>query len=227
MMLAAAGALAGITGCAGSHAPAQTAKSPTNATKTANAAPKESSLGTSEQELEEEAIAQRDAQKQWCDYLQDLYLRAVEDETTWPSYDQCLQVMTPASPKMLKKTAECSKRALSKYEGDPFTAAYAAEVSRCGTEVLDAVAISHADLAPYVAAICGRAVACGQLAFDDCREALEAGLGSNLERAIGAINNSGRAELRACLKTVPCQELGSQITSCLEPIMDRLLWLPG
>ncbi len=53
------------------------------------------------------------------------------------------------------------------------------------------------------------------------------GLGPHLERAIGAINSRGRSHLRACLKTVACDSIGAQVTSCLEPIMDDLLWLPG
>jgi len=218
-------ALGASSGCSASQ-PTKAASTPQQAKAKAPVSQK-NEVSLSEKELEEEATEQREAQKQWCSYLQDLYMRAVEGETRWPSYDECLGAMTPASPKMLRKTAECSRQALAHFEGDPFTAEYAAEVSRCGTEVLDAVALSHAELAPYVAAICGRAVACGEVDYAECRQELESGLGKNLERAIGAINKRGRAELRVCLKTIPCRAMGAQIASCLEPIMDRLLWLPG
>jgi hypothetical protein len=51
-------------------------------------------------------------------------------------------------------------------------------------------------------------------------------LGPSLRRAIGAVNERGRTELRACLTSAACDETSEQITACLTPIMDRLLWLP-
>jgi hypothetical protein len=174
-----------------------------------------------------EARAQRDAQGAWCKYLEALYLRAAQGAKSWPRFQQCTQVTTMASPEMLQRTAQCSLKALKQFKGDPFTAEYAAEVSRCGAEALDAIVVTETDLAPFVAAICGRAATCGSVEYGECRESLEAGLGPHLERAIGAINRRGRSQLRACFKAATCEELPSQITACLEPIMDSLLWLPG
>ena len=174
-----------------------------------------------------EALEQRDAQKAWCSYLEALYLRASPDAKHWPKYEQCTNVITTAAPKLLTRTADCSMKALKTFDGDPFTAEYAAEVSRCGSDALDAMGASPTDLAPIVAVICGRAVSCGEPSYDRCRHALDESLGPNLERAIGAMNTRGRSELSACLRVASCQEVGKQVANCLEPIMDRLLWLPG
>ena len=174
-----------------------------------------------------EAREQRDAQRSWCNYLSALYLRAAEGAKAWPRYEQCIEVTTTASPKMLKRTAECSLTALQQFKGDPFTAEYAAQVSRCGADAIEAMVVTQSELAPFVATICGRMSTCGNVGYAECREGLEEGLGPHLERAIGAINTRGRAQLRACLKGAACDELGAQITSCLEPLMEGLLWLPG
>jgi hypothetical protein len=69
--------------------------------------------------------------------LQALYLRAAEGETSWPKFQECAGATTTAAPAMLQATAECSLRALDHFQGDPFTTAYAAEVSRCGAEAMD------------------------------------------------------------------------------------------
>ena len=132
-----------------------------------------------------------------------------------------------ARPEMLRRTAECSLHALEAFKGDPFTPEYAAEVTRCGAEALDAMSVSESELAPIVATLCGRVAACGEVSFNDCRDTLQLGLGPHLERALGAINTRGRTQLRACLKTAACDSIGAQVTTCLEPIMDGLLWLPG
>ena len=174
----------------------------------------------------EDEDAQRAAQHVWCKYLEALFLRSTDGARTWPRLAQCEVVRTPAAPKMLSRTAECSMAALQKFEGDPFTPEYAAEVTRCGRESLDATTISENDLAPFVAAACARAVACGSASEIDCRLGLAETLGSNLRRAIGAINPRGRAELRACLDSAACDATSEQISGCLTPIMDRLLWLP-
>jgi len=170
--------------------------------------------------------AQRTAQHAWCTYLEALYLRATDGAKTWPRLSQCNVVRTPASPAMLQRTAECSMTALRKFDGDPFTPAYAAEVTRCGRESLDATTMPSSDLAPYAKSICARATACGSATDAECREALADHLGPSLCRAIGAINERGRAELRACLDSAACDAVSEQITGCLTPIMDRLLWLP-
>ncbi len=197
---------------------------PTKPAATASVAPEL----TAEQRAERaEAAEQRSAQRSWCNYLQALYLRAAEGATTWPRYRQCTEVTTMASPALLQRTADCSLQALNAFQGDPFTPEYAAEVTRCGAEALDAMVVTQSELAPFVATLCGRVATCNHVAFDECRETLEMGLGPHLERAIGAINSRGRAQLRACLKTVGCDAIGAQVTTCLEPIMDDLLWLPG
>ena len=185
-----------------------------------SAAPLASAPAQGEQE------AQSTAQHAWCKYLEALFLRSTDGAKRWPRRAQCDAVRTPAAPAMLQRTAECSMAALEKFEGDPFTTEYAAEVTRCGRESLDATTISENDLAPFVAAACARAVACGSASEIDCRLGLAETLGSNLRRAIGAINPRGRAELRACLDSAACDATSEQISGCLTPIMDRLLWLP-
>jgi hypothetical protein len=192
------------------------------------AAKAEAPLTPAERAAAVEEQDQRTAQRAWCGYLQALYLRAADGgATSWPRYQQCTQVTTMASPQMLKRTADCSLNALQSFSGDPFTPEYAAEVTRCGSEALDAMIVTQTELAPFVATLCGRVASCGEVSFEDCRETLEMGLGPHLERAIGAINTRGRTQLRACLKTVSCDAIGAQVTTCLEPIMDDLLWLPG
>jgi hypothetical protein len=176
--------------------------------------------------LPQEEEAQSTAQHVWCKYLEALFLRSTDGSTTWPRLAQCEVVRTPAAPAMLQRTAECSLIALQKFDGDPFTPEYAAEVTRCGRESLDATTMPANDLAPFVKVICARAVACGTASEMECREAVDETLGPNLRRAIGAINKRGRAELRACLDSAACDATSQQITGCLTPIMDRLLWLP-
>lgn len=179
------------------------------------------------QPSQDEVRDQHTAQVAWCDYLQELYKRAAKGATTWPRYQQCADATTYASPKMLKQTAECSRAALQRFQGDPFTPEYAAEVSRCGAEALDRMEVTQNELAPFVSTICGRMTTCGQVEYGECRDNLQAGLGTHFERAIGAMNTKGRSQLRSCLKTVTCQDMASQITTCLEPLMEGLLWLPG
>ena len=170
---------------------------------------------------------QRAAQEAWCGYLQELYLRAAEGAGEWPRYQQCMEAQSMASPRMLRETAECSRRALANFQGDPFTVAYAAEVSRCGAEALDSAAATAPDLVPYMAAICGRVAQCEGIDAAECRQTLEEGLGPHLKRAVGAMNERGRGELRACFNALSCDDIGSQLNACIEPILDGLLWLPG
>ncbi|EYF05912.1 hypothetical protein [Chondromyces apiculatus] len=170
---------------------------------------------------------QRDAQHAWCGYLQDLYLRAAPGVARWPRFEQCLDARTMASPSMLRETAHCSSRALASFTGDPFTIAYAAEVSRCGSHALDAVAASAPDLVPYLATICSRISACDAVDHAECRDTLEDALGPHLRRAVGAMNERGRTELRTCFSAVSCTDLGDQLNACIEPLLDSLLWLPG
>jgi hypothetical protein len=174
-----------------------------------------------------ESTAQKAAQREWCTYLEALYMRAVEGAGEWPKRAECMSASTLAAPEMLQRTARCSREALDRFEGDPFTSEYAAEVSRCGAEAIDSVEASNAELTPFVAAICGRMSACGDASYAECRDSLEAGLGPHLERAVGAMNGKGRAAFRVCLSRLQCGDLGNQLVGCLEPIMDGLLWLPG
>lgn len=175
-----------------------------------------------------EAKAQRDAQRTWCAYLEALYLRAADGATSWPRFQQCTEITTMAAPEMLRRTADCSLEALRQFPGDPFTMEYASEVSRCGAMALDAMALEQSEVAPFVSAICTRASSCGQVQdFGECREHLASGIGHHLGRAVGAMNRRGREQLRSCLRTASCTELGTQISACLEPIMDALLWLPS
>ncbi|WP_437525803.1 hypothetical protein WME79_39645 [Sorangium sp. So ce726] len=209
------------SGCGGASPPAVSAKAPA---RPAQASPDgQGAPGASVEQRE-----QREAQRAWCVYLEELYQRATEQAKGWPKFDQCTQMTTMASPKMLRATSECSLAALRRFEGDPFTAAYAEEVSRCGSDAMTATTLPRADLAPYMAVLCGRLAGCGDLDYDACRQSLEDGLGPQLERAIGAMNSRGRHEVRACFGKLACGgDLGPQISACLEPIMDDLLWLPG
>lgn len=197
------------------------------ATPKAAAAPPPKPQSEEERLLRAEIDEQHAAQRTWCTYLQALYLRASAGETAWPRFGQCAAATTMASPEMLRRTADCSMRALERFVGDPFTPEYASQVGHCGNEAIESLAASENDVAPYVAAICGRANVCGGVDPGECRERLGEGLAPHLERALGAINRRGRARLRTCFRTAACQDLGSQISSCLEPIMDDLLWLPG
>jgi len=216
--LAAAAALA--AGCNGS--------TPRDAAAPAGAPAARAAAATPEQQGEEaEARDLRDAQRAWCSYLQALYLRADDTATSWPRYQQCAEATTMASPAMLRETADCSLLALQRFQGDPFTAEYAAEVSRCGVEAIEHATMSEADLAPFVTAICGRISSCEHIDPAECRQRLEAGLAPHLMRAIGSMNRRGRAQLRGCLSAVPCQDISEQISACIEPIMDDLLWLPS
>jgi len=173
------------------------------------------------------ASAERDAQRAWCNYLEALYRRASGASAKWASFDECTAVTSSASPGMLKRAADCSLAALERFKGDPFTQEYASQVSQCGREAIDAMAVSQAEVAPYVGVICERATACGHMSYDECRSGIDEGLGSVLSRALGAMNGKSRDELRACLKTASCEDLGEQISGCITPIMDRLLWLPS
>ena len=100
-------------------------------------------------------------------------------------------------------------------------------VSRCGSEALDQMVVTQTELAPFLSTICGRMTSCGQADYSDCRQKLSESVGPHLERAIGAINSKGRGQLRACLKSSTCDDIAGQISACLEPLMDGLLWLPG
>lgn len=225
--MAAAGLIAALApGCGGAPpSPAKAAAAPAPAGEAASTQGAKQAPAPRPQTPEEE---QRAAQRSWCSYLQDLYLRAAGTTSGgWPRYEQCLGARTMASPRMLRQTAECSRRALDRFEGDPFTIEYAAEVSRCGAQALDSAADTAPDLVPYVAAICGRVVECEDVDFAECRETLEAGLGPQLRRAVGAMNDRGRTELRTCFAGMTCGDIGEQMTACIEPILDSLLWLPG
>ncbi|WP_437325110.1 hypothetical protein [Sorangium sp. So ce381] len=212
------------SGCGGASTPAASVKAPARPAQASSDG--QGARGTSVEQREQRE--QREAQRAWCVYLEELYQRATDQAKGWPKFDQCTQMTTMASPKMLRATSECSLAALRRFDGDPFTAAYAEEVSRCGSEAMTATTLPRADLAPYMAVLCGRLAGCGDLDYDTCRQSLEEGLGPQLERAIGAMNSRGRHAVRACFGKLACGgDLGPQISACLEPIMDDLLWLPG
>ncbi|XXX75039.1 hypothetical protein WMF30_46035 [Sorangium sp. So ce134] len=212
------------SGCGGSRPPAASAAAAARPAPEARGGQGER-RATAEQREQRE---QREAQRAWCVYLEELYERATEQSKGWPKFEQCTRMTTMASPQMLRATSECSLAALRRFDGDPFTAAYAEEVSRCGSEAMTATTLPRSDLAPFMAVLCGRIAGCGDLDYDTCRQSLEDGLGPQLERAIGAMNARGRQEVRACFGKLACGgDLGPQISACLEPIMDDLLWLPG
>ncbi len=211
-----------VIGCA-SAPPAPVVAAPAKALSAPPAGSRAAATSTAAPPEDE---GQRGAQHAWCKYLEALYLRATDGAHTWPRLTQCELVRTPAAPAMLLRTAACSMTALQKFEGDPFTPAYAAEVTRCGRDSLEASTMLPGELAPFVQVICARAVTCGTSTEIECTDAVVAQLGMSLRRAIGAVNERGRAELRACLASAACEETSGQITACLTPIMDRLLWLP-
>jgi hypothetical protein len=170
---------------------------------------------------------ERRAQRAWCGYLDVLFRRASRDDTPWPHREACLAQTSNAAPRMLEHTASCSQHALDGFAGDPLTPAYAALVKRCGVEALDATALAPAELSPFVDVVCQRAQACDGTPYADCRAAIASPLGARLGRAIGALNDESRARLRVCLGAVGCEvQLGDRLAGCLEPIMDKLLWLP-
>ncbi|AUX25943.1 hypothetical protein SOCEGT47_064960 [Sorangium cellulosum] len=215
------GSLALALGCGGSTPPPPAAAASNAPARPAPEAADARKAGGEQRE-------QREAQRAWCEYLDALYQRATSQARSWPKFDECTRHTTMASPRMLRATSECSLAALQRFEGDPFTPEYAAEVSRCGSEAMTATTLPHADLAPFMAVLCGRVAGCGDVDYDTCRQSLEDGLGPQLERAIGAMNSRGRQQVRACFGKLACGgEIGLQISACLEPIMDDLLWLPG
>jgi len=175
----------------------------------------------------EAGAPQQRAQRTWCTYLEALYARSTKDGTSWGRLDECLAETSAASPVMLQHTAECSRQALDGFDGDPLTAEYAGKVRRCGSDAIEASALSQAELERIVATICERAAACGGGTYADCRIAFDGHMETRLGRAVGAINAESRDKLRACLRVATCDEPTSdRIGGCLEPIMDRLLWLP-
>lgn len=179
-----------------------------------------------ESSVPEASPAQRRAQAAWCAYLEALYQRATADGSKWRQLDQCNAELSTASPEMLERTAACSQKALEGFPGDPFTAEYAAEVKRCGTKVLQDLALSASDLEPYVALACQRGQGCAASDPAECRAELSAKLGAKLGRAVGALNAESRIALRQCLQAAGCQDGETRLTGCLEPILDRLLWTP-
>jgi hypothetical protein len=209
-------------GCAAPRAPAAAVRPDSVRTAPVALAPAPRSGPSSDRE----AIDQKRAQHVWCEYLQALYLRVTAGALGWPRLAECDAVKSTASPEVLTQTAECALHALNTFEGDPFTAAYAGEVSRCGVAALNAAAARSVEIEPFVGAICSRAVACGEATDLECRESFSPVLVLNLERAIGAMNRGGREQLRACLRATSCEALQGRISTCLEPILDQLLWLP-
>jgi hypothetical protein len=171
--------------------------------------------------------SQARAQHQWCAYLDALYHRATQDGTSWEQLERCNAETSTAAPEMLERTAACSQQALDGFSGDPFTEVYAAQVKRCGSTVLEAMALPAGEVEPYVVTLCERVASCGGAAVEECRSDVGGRMGQRLGRALGAINAESRIALRQCLQTAACQEVTEQVAGCLEPILDHLLWTPG
>jgi hypothetical protein len=204
-------------GCGGSAKPAPP--------KSAAKAPATRSPTFESRELPGTPEAQS-AQRAWCDYLEALYRRATPQTDAWPQRDACLHHTSSATPEMLQRTAACSHQALDGFSGDPFTPAYAAAVRRCGVEVIDALSVPTSELDPYVDTLCERASSCGPSDAIACRAEVGQRYGKKLGRAVGILNEDSRIELRRCLQTAACGDMTEQISGCLEPLLDRLLWTP-
>jgi len=167
-----------------------------------------------------------EAQRAWCEYLDALHRRAMSPSAPMPSFQKCLHARTYAAAKMLRQTAQCSRHALDQFEGDPFTREYAAAVARCGSDALDACEAERMELEPFFSIICAGMTRCSETSADECRFMLDHAMRPHLSRAVGALNDRGRAAFQACLKNMTCSEIGPQIVECLDPIMAGLLWLP-
>jgi hypothetical protein len=171
--------------------------------------------------------AQQRAQHAWCDYLETLYRRSSPSGAPWDQLGACKAHLTTASPELLERTVACSRSALQGFSGDPLTEAYAAEVRRCGAGAIAALTLPPAQIEPYLALVCERAAACGgKSSAVECASDVSARYGAKLGRVIGIINEEGRSEVRRCLRTAACQDVGDQIASCVDPVLDRLLWTP-
>ncbi len=173
-----------------------------------------------------ESSEEGEAQRAWCEYLDALHRRAMTPPAPMPSFQKCLHARTYAAPKMLRQTAQCSRQALDQFEGDPFTREYAAAVTRCGSEALDACEAERMELQPIFSTICAGVTRCGDTRVDECTFMLEHGMRARLSRAVGALNDRGRAAFQACLQNMTCADIGPQVVECLEPIMTGLLWMP-
>ena len=171
--------------------------------------------------------AQQRAQGAWCAYLEALYQRATGDGSPWRQAAQCNADTSSAAPEMLERTAACAREALEGFDGDPFTPEYAAQVKRCGTIVLETMALTTADLEPYVALVCQRGPGCDEPETPSCRTDVAQRLGPRLGRALGALNAESRVNVRRCLAASRCEAVEARIDRCLEPVLDRLLWTPG
>ncbi len=204
-------------GCGGAAKPAppQTAKAP----KAARSPTFESRESTASPEAQ-------GAQLAWCNYLEALYRRATAHGDAWDQRDACLRHTSSATPEMLQRTAACSQQALEGFSGDPFTPAYAAAVRRCGTDIIEALTVPTAELDPYITTLCERASSCGPSDAVACRAEVGERYGKKLGRAVGILNDDSRIELRRCLQNAACGDMTDQISTCLEPLLDRLLWTP-
>jgi hypothetical protein len=192
------------------------------------ASPKKSQAPTPpfESSMPEPAQAQVRAQHAWCAYLEALYHRAVMNGSAWDQLNKCNTEGSNASPEILERTAACSQKALDDFSGDPFTDAYAAEVKRCGTAALEATALEPDAVEPYITLACQRASACGKETLAECQTELTARLGHRLGLAIGALNGQSRIAVRRCLQTAACAGAEDQLSTCLDPLLDKLLWTP-
>lgn len=168
----------------------------------------------------------RHAQRVWCGYLDALYRRA-GDGRPWPRHGECLANHSNASPSMLERTASCSRHALDNLPGDPLTPEHALAVKRCGIAAIEASSLSEGETEPYLETLCRRAERCEAASYGECRSLLHGAASARLGRALGALNEGSRARIRTCLGEDACDtSFGERITTCVEPIMEGLLWLP-
>jgi hypothetical protein len=115
--------------------------------------------------------------------------------------------------------------ALTTFEGNPFTKPEYAEIAgMCGAVALDSSSSTEQELAHLTSAICSQATACGVSTRNACAYRVEASLGTHLEKVLGALNSNARSELSRCISHASCGDVAENITGCLEPIMDRLMY---
>jgi len=172
-----------------------------------------------------EARELRDGRVAWCSYLDSLYRRGQGTPSRWLDFDECVTTPTTASGAMLKATAACSMDALQNFDGNPFTKPEYGELAGvCGAVALDRSSSTGEELAHLTSTICARANACGISRPGSCELKVESTLGTHLDRVLGALNSKAKGELRRCISHSGCGDIGDNITACLEPIMDRLLY---
>ncbi len=172
-----------------------------------------------------EARALGEGRLAWCSYLQELYRRG-QGDANWPGFDACMRTATTGSAEVAKVAAECSMRVLDGFGGSPFSEEYANRAGLCGSEAIERSSADARDVDRLALAICVHADACGA-APPACRLRVETAMGPQLTRVVGALNRPARRELARCITRTSCGEIADDVTGCLEPLMDRLLYSSG